>query len=203
MISTYSSILSYQNDDWEEYFNRIAMIEIFKPVIEFYKDDLVKLKCVIQYILHCYSVESEKVKLGMDWQKNKQEVFEETCLPKRDLYESTVLLKNESVNETINRWLTFQDSEVHSELCMLKDLKLEMQLSANSSIRKSSGETDYDQKYKNSTYVTELRKKIRDLEAEFIQNNNKLKDAVKEFKAAKKNKSTLSAVNAFANESKV
>lgn len=191
MISAYASVISYQNDDWEEYFDRINMIEIFRPVIEFYKDDSVKLKCVIKFILHCYSVESDKVKIGYDWQKNKQEIFEETCKPMRDLYEATVLLKNDAVIETVNKWLTFQDSEVHSELCMLKDLKLEMQLSANSNIRKPSMEIDYDQKYKNSTYVTELRKKIRDLESEFIQNNSKLKEAVKEFKAAAKNKATI------------
>lgn len=200
MISTYSNIVSYQNDDWEEYFDKISMIEVFKPVIEEFKTDRVRLKCVIQYILHCYSVESDKVKIGMDWQKNKQEIFEDTCMPIRDLYQDTVLLMNNSIIETINKWLTFQESEIFSELCMLKDLKLEMQLSANSIIRKPSGEIDYDQKYKNSSYVTELRKKIRDLESEFIQHNNKLKEAIKEFKSAKKNKNTMSAVQAFTNE---
>jgi hypothetical protein len=200
MISAYASIVSYQHDDWEEYFDRIAMIEIFKPVIDFYKEDKVKLKCVIQYILHCYSVESDKVKIGLDWQKNKLEIFEDTCMPLKELMDDTVYLKNYSVITVINSWLQFQDSEVFAELCMLKDLKLEMQLSATSIIRKSSGEIDYDQKYKNSTYVTELRKKVRDLESEFIQNNVKLKDAVKEFKTATKSKSTLSAAKAFSNE---
>jgi hypothetical protein len=191
MISAYASIVGYQNDDWKEYFDRIAMIEIFKPVIEFYKDDRVKLKCVIQYILHCYSVESEKVKLGMDWQKNKQEIFEDTCMPKKDLYESTVLLRNESVIETIAKWVDHQDSSVFAELMMLKDLRMTLMLSVNGTIRKSSGEEDYTQRYLNSTYVSELGKKIKDLESEFIQNNNKLKDAVREFKTAKKNKSTI------------
>jgi hypothetical protein len=197
MISPYSSIVSYQNDDWEEYFDRIAMIEIFKPVIDAYKTDRVRLRCVIQYILHCYSVDSEKVKLGIDWHINKKEIYEDTCIPMKDIYEQTVLLKSEAVLETINRWLAYQDSEIHAEMAMAKDLKMEMQLTANSPIRKSSGEIDFDQKMRNATYVTELRKKIKDLESEYIQNNIKLKDAVKEFKGARKNKSTLSAVNAF------
>lgn len=191
MTSVYHSVVSYKGDDWEEYFDRIAMIEIFKPVIEFYKSDRVKLKCAIQFILHCYSVESDKVKLGIDWQKNKQEIFEDTCMPMRDLYEDLVLLKNDSVVDTIHRWLIYQDSEVHAEMCMNKDLKMEFQISVNNPIKKSSGEIDYDQKRKNSIYVSELRKQIRDLESEFIQNNIKLKDAVKEVRMVGKMKSTI------------
>jgi hypothetical protein len=200
MISAYASIIGYQHDDWEEYFDRIAMIEIFKPVIEFYKEDKVKLKCVIQFIIHAYSVESEKVILGMDWQKNKQQIFEDTCIPRKELYDHLVLLKSESVLETVNRWIDFQNNLIFCELMMIKDLRMSLMLSVNGSIKKSSGEEDYTQRYLNSTYVTELRVKIKDLESEFIQNNNKLKDAVKEFKAAKKNKNTMSAVQAFTNE---
>lgn len=127
----------------------------------------------------------------MDWQKNKQAIYEDTCLPMRDLYEALVLLKNDAVVETVHRWMNMQDSEIHAEMCMIKDLKMELQISSNTPIKKSSGEIDYDQKYKNSSYVTELRKKIRDLESEFIQNNIKLKDAVKEFKSTRKSKSTI------------
>jgi hypothetical protein len=197
MISPYHSIISYPKDDWEEYFDRIAMIAIFKPVIDEFKSDRVKLRCVIQYILQCYSVESDKIKIGADWNKNKLEIFEDTCQPLESLRDATVYLKSSGVIDTVNNWLRYQDEEIFCEMAMLKDLKLELQMSAISPIHKSSGEIDYDQKYKNAGYVNELRKNIKDLESEFIQNNNKLKDSIKDFKSVTKKKNTLSAANAF------
>lgn len=190
MISAYSSIVSYSQDDWEDYLEKICVIEVFKKLIKEYTDKI-KLKCAIQFILYCYSVESEKVILGHDWQKNKQKIYEDTCTPTRDLYEDLVLLKNETVVHTIHRWLDFQNSDVHAEICMLKELKMELQISANTKIVKSSGEVDYTQKYLNATYVNELRKKIKDLESEFVQNNIKLKEAVREIKGVGKSKSTM------------
>lgn len=196
MISQYASLIGYQYDDWEEYLDRINLIEIFKPVIEEFKSDKVRLKCVIQYILHCYSVESDKVKLGMDWQKNKQEIFDDTCIPMKDIYEHTVLLKNDAVLETVHRWIDQQDSAVFAELNMIKDLRMTLMLSVNGSIKKSSGEEDYTQRYLNSTYVSELGKKIRDLESEFVQNNDKLKESVKEVKiVSRKVKNTFGVEN--------
>ncbi len=195
MISAYASILQYQYDDWEEYFTKILLIDIFKPIVECYKEDHVKLKCAISFILHCYSLDSEKVILGQDWQKNKQAIFEDTCTPMKDLYEDLVLLKNDAVVSTIHNWLRHQDSPVHEELCVLKELKMEMQLSANAPIRKSSGEIDYTQKYLNTGYAFELRQKIRELEQELIQNNVRLKQAISEVRIVNKPKNTLKPEN--------
>lgn len=179
MVNAYNEIISYKGNEWEDYLNKICLIDIFKELIDLYPDKAT-LKQVIHYILWCYSLESQSVVMGMDWLKNKNKIFDKSMVP-LEHYEDLVLLKNEIVLRTIQRWINFQDSPIFSQLCMLKDLQSEMQLSANSKIVKSSGEVDYDQKFKNAEYVKDLRGMIRDCETELIANNLKLKEAYKDF----------------------
>src|SRR4029078_10047735 len=105
MISPYHSIVSYEEDNWEEFLDRILLIHIFLPVIKAYtnKDTL---RGVIRYIAYAYSVDSDKVILGRDWKKNKQEIFEFVLIkPEAKSYEELVLLKSEAVVDTIHRWI--------------------------------------------------------------------------------------------------
>jgi hypothetical protein len=185
MISPFHSIISYEENDWEEYLDRILLIHVFSPVIKEYKDKDT-LKGVIRFIAYAYSVDSDKIILSRDWKKNKQEIFELVLIkPEKKSYEDLVLLKNQAVVETIHRWVTHQDNATFTHLQVLKDLRVEMQISALSKILKSSGEVDYDQKFRNAKYADDLKKMIKDLESELIQNNQKLKDAVKEVRVVK------------------
>lgn len=192
MTHPFSEIINYHEDDWQEFFERICLIDIFMPVIKAYPDPQT-LKCVVRYIVYTYSQHSDKVVLGMDWQKNKQQIFEHVgVLPRTNLYSDLVLLKNEAVLETVHRWLDHQDSDVNKELAVLKDLRVEMQLSANSKIMTSSKDCDYDQKYKNAEYSLKLKQMIKDLEQELIQNDSKMKEGAKEVKMATKEKNSRS-----------
>lgn len=185
MISPFHSIISYEEDNWEDFLNRVLLIDIFAPVINEYKNRDT-LKGVIRFIVYAYSVDSDKIILGRDWKKNKQEIFEFVLIkPESSSYEDLVLLKNEAVVQSINKWIEFQDNDTFTQLQVLKDLRVEMQISALSQIKKSSGEVDYDQKFRNAKYAEDLKKMIKDLESELIQNNERLKDAVKEVKVAK------------------
>jgi len=92
--------------------------------------------------------------------------------------------------QSIIKWLDFQDNDVFTQLMVFKQLKLEMQLSANSPLKNSSGQIDYDQKFKNANYAMDLRKKINDLEKELIQNSPTLSQFVKEVKTVVKKKTT-------------
>lgn len=195
MISAYNDILAYESDEWEDYLTQICLIDIFKDFIVLFKDRQA-LKQAIRYVVWCYSKNSECVILGTDWYENKKRIFDK-CLLAKEYFTDLVLLENRIVVNTIQRWIDFQDSNVFANLMSLKDLMIEMRLSSNSKILKSSGEVDYSQKYLNATYVQELGKMVDDLEQELIQNSPKLKVAAREVATAK-NKNTF-GVEAFAN----
>lgn len=186
MINSYQSIINYEEDNWEDYLTSICLIDIFKPLIDLVKDKSY-LKLAIRYVVWTYSKDSEHIILGDDWQKNKNRIFDKTYLPK-EYYEDFVLLKNRIVIETIQRWVDFQDNNTFSNLMSLKDLMIEMRLSANSLLKKTDGITiDYDQKFKNAEYVQDLQKMISDLESELVQNDIKLKEGIRDLKRAKNN----------------
>ena len=185
MISPYHSIVNYEEDNWQEFLDKVMLIDIFMPVIKKYSD-LQVLKSVIRYIVYAYSADSDKILLGSDWQRNKQGIFEFVLIkPEKTIYEDLVLLKSPEVVESIHKWLEFQDKDSFTQLQVFKDLRVEMQISAVSKIIKASSEIDYDQKYKNANYAQELKNKIKELEAELIQNNPKMQSQVKEARVAK------------------
>lgn len=185
MTEAYSEIIKFEEDGWEEFLEQICLYEIFKPVISAYQDRDT-LKRVIKYIVYAYSKNSDKIILGMEWQKNKQQIFEFVLAkPIVGIYEDLVLLKSEEVVSTIHKWLEFQDSDTFKQLQVLRDLRIEMQLSANGSIVKANGEQDYTQKFLNAEYAMKLKVMIKDLETELIQNDMKMKDSVREVKTVK------------------
>lgn len=196
MISIYNDIISYEGDEWEDYLNRICIIDIFKDFIPRFKDKAL-LTQAIRYVVWTYSKQSDCVILGDDWLLNKKRIFDRTLLPD-EYYEDLVLLQNPMVVKTIQRWIDFQDNELMTTIYSLKELMIEMRISSNSNIKNAALETNYDQKYKNANYAIELKLKIADLESELIQNDNKLKEAVREVRTAQKNKNTIGA-ETFAN----
>jgi len=199
MINVYQSIITHEHDDWEEYFNKICLIDIFGDIIAKYGNDRTTLKSFIKYIVWCYSKESDMVIIGSDWLKNKKRIFDAAEFKPIDvLLNASVHLQDPTVLKTVQRWMDFQNDAVYTQLCVLKDLMVEMQLSANGRVVKSSGEIDYDQKYKNACYVDSLRKMINDLESELIQNTPKLKEAYREVRQQASKKNTKSTEEIFA-----
>lgn len=189
MISAYNSLITYNAENWEEYIDRLTLFDIFKDLIKAYPDKE-DFTCVIKYILYAYSIESEMLVLGTDWLKNKQRIFEKANIkPRREIYEDLVHLKKKEVVTTIQRWLEWQDVDTFTQLQILKDLRVEMQVSCLIDIKKSSGEIDYDQKFKNAQYSVDLKNMVKDLESELIQTSPKLKGSIGEFKEARKKNS--------------
>ena len=187
MISAYNSLITYNGNEWDEYIDRLTLFDIFKDLIKAYPDKE-DFTCVIKYILYAYSVESEMLVLGTDWLKNKQRIFEKANVkPRSIIYQDLVHLKKKEVIETIRKWLDFQDVDLFTQIQTLKDLRVEMQMSCLTEIKKASGEIDYTQKFLNAQYSVDLQKMVKDLESEFIQTSAKLKDSVKEYKEARRN----------------
>jgi len=184
MTNAYQAIANYQENEWEQYLDKIMLVDIFSPLLKTYTD-VDTFKVAIRYIVYAYSLESDKIIMGMDWGDNKKKIFEEVyAKPTKGLIDDLVYLKNQAVVETINKWIDFQDSDTFRMLQKLRDLRLEMQMSCLSDIKKSSGEVDYTQKYLNAEYAMKLKHQIRDLEQELVQKNPKMQSQVKEVRSA-------------------
>lgn len=194
MIDSAKALLTFEGDNWQDFLESVCLFEIFKYVIEKYQDQPGVVKSIVRYIVWAYSKNSEMVSIGLgaDWLKTKKRIYEASYFPPtKEIHDSVFLLKDLTIASTIQAWLKFQDEEAFHELIMLQDLRSQMQASANGSILKSTGEIDYDQKFKNAKYSIELYEMIRDCEKKLIQNDPVMKESIKEVKAAVKVKETL------------
>ena len=194
MTNPVHDLTTYSGDDWDEYLEGLALREIFKDLIAAYQDKPSLVTCIIRYILWTYSKDSPKIILGEEWQLTRQRIFEAASLPPTEEMKNSVLeLNDQVILKTIQKWINFQDHEVWKELMMLKELKLELQMSANSPIKKANGEIDYETKFKNAKYSIELTQLIKDAESRLLQNDIRLKESIKEVKkSASKNRVTIS-----------
>lgn len=200
MTNPFHSLITYEEDNWQSFIDKIGLMDVFKELIEKYDSDPSLLKSYIKYILWTYSIQSEKIIIGSDWADNKKKIFEACDFkPEEQFFKNTVYLECDVVLRTIHRWLKYQDMPVFTQYKVLKDLLFEMQVSANSPIKKSSGEIDFSQKFLNAGYVKELRKMISDCESELIQSSTKLKEGYKEVIQTMKQKNTKSTEEIFAN----
>lgn len=193
-----SAITQYEGNEWETYLDKICLYEIFKDLISEFGHDKELVTSLIRYIVWSYSVESDKIVYGMEWLKNKNEIYKICGLANRvnniyedeetktTYHEGIVLLKYRPILHTIKKWLNFQDDETFATRQMLSDLIVEMRLAANSPIIKSTGEIDYEAKRKCAETVIDLIEKKADIEQKFIQNNPRLKDAYSEINKASK-----------------
>lgn len=194
MISAFRDLTTYDGDEWEEYLDNRCLLEIFQELIKKYKDSNIPglLKCIIRYIVWTYSKDSTKVVISDSWLKNKERIYEAADLPPIDDIRNEVMYcREEAVLVTIKRWLEFQDNDTFKEIAMLKDLRLEMQISANGVIRNAQGEMNYDQKFKNAKYSLELGDMLKEAESKLIQNDQKLKEGMSEIKRATKSSFTV------------
>jgi hypothetical protein len=174
MIDSVKALTTFEGDEWQEYLERICLIEIFKELIHNYKDQPGVVKSLIRYIVWAYSKNSEMVPVGGNWLNIKKRIFEAACIPLTTEFENAVIfLSDPAILNTVLRWIKFQDEDTFQELEMLKELRTQMQLSIYIL-------TDYDQKFKNAKYSIELLNMIRDTEKKLLQNDPHLKEAIKE-----------------------
>jgi hypothetical protein len=194
MVNPLQALSTYSGDDWYEYLDSISLSEIFRDLIVKYQADPSLLKGIIRYIVWTYGKESDKITLGTDWLETKKRIFEAAQLPPmEDVLKNVVYLADEVVLVTIKRWVEFQDDDTWKELMMLKDLRSEMQVSANSQLKAGNGDAvNYDQKFKNAKYSIDLALMIKDCESKLLQNDPKFKDAVREVKQRSKSNTSIS-----------
>jgi len=171
MTSIYEQIESSKDDNILSVLRKANLMPIFQGLFTVFPG---KAEKIIRYIIYCYSVESPKVVFGGEWRRMKGDIYRELRLPDSD-YEFVVDLKSEDIVGVIKMWLEYQDEEAFSTYCMLCDLIVENRIAANSSVRKASGEIDYDQKRKCAESAIDLLAKKTEFEQRLIQNHDKFK----------------------------
>lgn len=195
MTNIYYDIVNYENDDFEEYLRRILIYDVFKNIIEEYADTIIAKK-VIRYILYAYSMDSEMLSPnGNNWSKVSEQILEVVGLP-IELYDDVLLLQNQSVLLTIQRWLQYQNNEMFTNYITYRDLRREMLASSLSKIKAASDEINYEQKMKNAIHAGTLLQMMNEAMESFIQNHPKLKASAETLnRANNKNKVTRSVAD--------
>lgn len=196
MISTFKQITSFEGDNFNEYLRRLRIYEIFKDIFEEYGDNSICVG-IIKFILYAYSVESDLLSVnGNTWNKLSESIFKITGLPD-DLHDDVVLLKNNSIQLAIQRFLRLQDDENWVQYITYRDLRGQMLTSALSDIKTANGtEVNYEQKMKNAIHSQTLLEMMSQAKEVFIQNHPKLRESVEAFnKSAEKQKVTRSVGN--------
>lgn len=206
MINSFQEITIFDGSDFKDHLGKINLDHIFDPVLKEYVYDPALCVRIIKYIAFSNSIESNKISVGGDRRKELHKIFRDLEFPqegidplfpniKRAYYDEVVLMGNESVVESIIRWLKHKDNRQLEFLFTLQNAYVQQQAAALKEIKKSSGEVDYDQKYKCVGYMMDLKLKIKDAEAELQQNDPKLKEAYEEVKQAKQRITTTGPEN--------
>lgn len=206
MINSFQEITIFDGSDFRDHLGKVNLDHIFDPVLKEYVYDPGLCVRIIKYIAFSNSIESNKISVGGDRRKELHKIFRDLEFPqegvdplfpniKRAYYDEVVLMGNESVVESIIRWLKHKDNRQLEFLFTLQNAYVQQQAAALKEIKKSSGEVDYDQKYKCIGYMMDLKLKIKDAESELQQNDPKLKEAYEDVKQAKKTNSTTGVEN--------
>jgi hypothetical protein len=198
MTHAYTELTTHEGD-FDDILDKMALIYIFKPVIEEYNDSYrydkydrpLLVRLVIKYIVHVYSVDSPKITLGADWGTSKNAIFKMLKIPS-DLFSDIVLLRCKAVQRSVGEWLEFQDNRQFKKLAVLQDVYVQMQSASLSDLRKGDGiAIDYDQKFKCVEYMHELSDMIDRAESTLQQNTPHLRAAWSEKKKAEKQDNTF------------
>lgn len=198
MINITKELINWKGENLRNFLIDLSVFNVFEKMFEEEWVDNPTFEALVKYITSIYSVDSDYVLLGADWLKLKQTHFNKNELPE-EFYEQVVLLKSKNITLSIKEWLDYQNNDTHAQLCMLKDLRVEMQISAVSAIKKGTNaiEIDYDQKFRNAKYSQDLLVMIRETEQALLQNDPKMKDGHQEVKRALKNHSLFASPEIF------
>lgn len=196
MINSFQEVSTLSGDDFRDHLGKISLDHIFDPVFKEYAYDPPLCMKIVKYIAYGNSIESNKISVGGDRRKELYKIFRdleiqnsgtEPLFPdiQRNYYDEIVLLGNDAIVESIIRWLKHKDNRQLEFLFTLQNAYVQQQAASLKEIKKSSGEVDYDQKFKCIGYMMDLKNKIKDAESELQQNDPKLKEAYEEVKQSR------------------
>lgn len=201
MVHIYGSLINYESDDsFEDYLKKLHIISIFEGVFLAFPEHAIK---IVKFILYAYSIESEMLATqGGTWEKTVKKIYSKIGL-NADSVDIGMILSNEKVRVSIQRFLQFQDEENFTQWCTYRDLRRQFLEAALFPLPKYQGveakdseayarmKSMIDAKMSAAENSRDLLKMMEDAKAAFIQNSDKLKDSVKAFhNNGKKNNTT-------------
>ena len=192
MVNCYKDIINYDegHDYFDEFLEKMHIMEIFKPIFEEFTDKQVQLGAV-KYILYAYSINSDMLTTnGLSWDKLSEKIFKKCKLPDEQ-YDNIARLESVSVQDCIQKWIRYQNDENFTQYVTFRDLRRQLLSASLSNVKKSSGEVDYATKMQCAVDSKQLLQMMSDARDTFIQNSAKLKDNVTALYEAQK-KNTLS-----------
>lgn len=198
MTNAYYEIVSHEGD-YRNIFDKYLFLKIFEPIIEYFEDVDTATK-VIKFIVYGFSLESTKLTVTGDRRKELVAIFNELEIDKK-LYKEVVLLENGIILSCSQKWLIYQDNAQLEYLFTLEQAYIQQQTASISPLKKSDGvNIDYDQKQKCIEHMRELRKWIKEAQAELIQSNAKMKEAYKDVGVDNTKKSQGKGIESYMKE---
>jgi hypothetical protein len=179
MIAPYNSIIKSEEVDFKDYLKKIHLFSIFKSLAEEFSDSEL-FKGVVVFIAYGFSIESDMLLTqGYTWDLICKRVYEKSGLPdNEELFDQVANLKSDSVRESIENWLRFQNDDNFTNFTHYRDLRRQFLALSLSDMKKATGEIDIEAKMKAAVYSKDLLKMMEDARETFIQNHPKLRGAV-------------------------
>lgn len=135
---------------------RLRKEELFEPLMNEFSD----WWPVCKYILDAYSIESEFIEIGEDWQEKKKQIAIQNGLGAlgEEQLRDILSMKTPGIWKTVDNYLQYQGGREFRHLTVLKQL-YERMLSST-----FDNEVSYDQQYQNSVYAKNIWKEIGEYE---------------------------------------
>lgn len=195
MTNIYSSLVAVEsNDGFEDYLRRIHIIDIFKDVFVAFPIHALK---IIKFIVYAYSVESELLYVqGGTWNKMSKTICEKVGFDD-EVLNVDMLLDNEHVRASINKWLQFQSDDNFVQYVTFRDLRRQYleaalfplpkykSLNASTDVNVDGNSDAYarmknmiDAKMNAAKFANELLDMMREALNKFVQKHPKLKESI-------------------------
>jgi hypothetical protein len=187
MISLFQEIVNFDGVNFQYHCERIGVFSIFEPIFTStaFDDNELHIK-IAKYIALTHSIESQKLTMSGDRRKEIHAVFKELQIDDEH-YNCIVLLKDRDIVKSVQAWMAKQDNRQAEYLFTLQNAYVQQQTAALDNLKKPDGlSTDYDQKMRCISHMTELKGMIKEAEAELQQHDPKMKVAYQEVKKAAK-----------------
>lgn len=199
MINPFKEITEYQGKNIFDLLSNIDLDMLFEPLREVFliNEDVPDIRIcnqAVKFIVYCYSSESDKITIGGDRRREKAAVFALLDMD-GNLYNDFVVLENEAVIEVVQAWLRRQKNHLFEYWITLREVYVQQQTAALKPLQNGDGGIDYNQKQKCVEHMADLKKMMKEAEAEVHQNDPMYKTLVEDVKKHSPKSTTIGPEN--------
>ncbi len=181
MVNPYTQIINYDKPDLASHLEKIELLHIFKPLLNEFEGKI--FNGAVKFIVYAYSLESEVLhSTGLTWNEMAKVIYQKSGLPNDDeIFDKIANLKDATVQEVIDKWIEFQNSEPFADYINARDLRKHC-------IQTSKTADKIKERMEAVKYAAELLNMMNEAKAKFIENYDAMKPSLT---ALKKEKKTL------------